>query len=220
MEVVRCFAALLPDNIRVALGRADTGPDAVAPSTWPAREAARLARLRPAVARNRLAASLAAEHTLLRAVIGDQLACGRLVHRDDAAPLIPGRPDVSVSLSRSGNWTGLAIAPKASRIGLDIEESRQIDWRPVCAIIAERSEAARLVAADDAELFLRAWTIKEAVLKADGRGLRAGPKSVQLPDAVFSGDGQLELTAFGHRYTVWIGRHGHVHLALALSASQ
>lgn len=85
-------------------------------------------------------------------------------------PYFPGQCDFNVS--HSGNYVIAAIAPK-SRVGIDIEQMVPVDLADFTAEFT--AEELRSFAASDAPLaaFFRLWTLKEAVLKADGRGLNA-----------------------------------------------
>jgi 4'-phosphopantetheinyl transferase len=86
---------------------------------------------------------------------------------------------------------------------------------------AERDQM--LALADEAparadSAFLELWTVKEAVLKASGKGLGGGAKTVPVPVASL---GQpvpalQEMTAGGARYTVWSERIEDVFLSVAV----
>jgi 4'-phosphopantetheinyl transferase len=84
--------------------------------------------------------------------------------RPHARPTIAGG-DLHVSLSHAGDRSVAALL-EGSAIGVDIEER---DASP------ERLAAIREVAGGGD---LRHWTRVEAVLKADGRGLRVDPRAV------------------------------------------
>jgi 4'-phosphopantetheinyl transferase len=82
-----------------------------------------------------------------------------------------GRPVVSsdgrwVSLSRAGGLVAIAVS-SSGPVGIDIESRATASRHPLDAG-AEPLEPARL------------WTMKEAVLKADGRGLRVDPRDLTI----------------------------------------
>lgn len=90
-------------------------------------------------------------------------------------------PSVHFNLSHSGGVAALAISSTIS-VGVDIEKIR-----PVKKEIARRfftsNEADQIEKAEGLELkklFLKCWTQKEAVLKANGMGLQGGLDSFQV----------------------------------------
>jgi hypothetical protein len=86
-----------------------------------------------------------------------------------------GRPELAAgapgfSLSHCGDHVALAVAP--ARIGVDVEGPRP----PSEALVARMMTAgeAALLKVGDPRLFTVLWTLKEALAKADGRGLSLG----------------------------------------------
>ncbi len=124
------------------------------------------------------------------------------------------RAGLGVSLSHTRGMAAVAIASER-QIGVDVESF----LTPRNAVnVAERyfapKEAALLRAESDplvqAELFFAIWTLKEAVLKADGRGLARGLDSFVVnlsPLAINSGTGE--------NYGVAQWRHGGFFIAAA-----
>jgi len=90
-----------------------------------------------------------------------------------------GRPTVSgaghavgISASASGGYAVVAVGE--GHVGIDIEVEGQRGEPPARVLTeAEASALARVEAAQRWRAFLRIWTAKEAVAKADGRGLLA-----------------------------------------------
>ena len=108
-----------------------------------------------------------------------------------------GGPDLGVSATWAGRWGVVAFAD--CRIGIDAELLRGA-IRPVTSALSP-SEARVLESLSGrarSEGFLRLWTAKEAVAKADGRGL-ALPLP-QLDAAPVIGQGQATVVVDG---TCW-----------------
>lgn len=96
--------------------------------------------------------------------------------RPHGQPIVEGT-DLHVSLSHAGDRT-LAALLEGSAIGVDIE---RLDAS------SERLAAIREVAGGGD---LRHWTRVEAVLKADGRGLRVDPREVVIEEDRATLDGR------------------------------
>jgi phosphopantetheinyl transferase len=94
-------------------------------------------------------------------------------------PWLPGQPQLRFNLSHSG-VDAVLVAGAADRIGVDIETTAD----PARFLrLAQRyfpREAAQLEADGDAWRFVRAWTAKEAYLKALGTGLSKPLNSFEL----------------------------------------
>jgi len=96
------------------------------------------------------------------------------------AALGPGVPAPHISLAHHGP-VGVATAA-AGPIGIDVEVVA--DRGPTFARLALTPDEIRLGAGHDpAEWVTRLWTVKEAVAKATGRGLRGRPKAVTVGEA-------------------------------------
>jgi phosphopantetheinyl transferase len=95
-------------------------------------------------------------------------------------PHLVGHPNVHVNVSRSQSHMAVAIGPRA--IGVDIEVVRPVaERRALGTLHLTPSEHAQVLAADEDrrdELFLLAWTRKEACAKAIGAGLRIPPSAI------------------------------------------
>jgi len=121
--------------------------------------------------------------------LGCDPASVRVARAGAGKPELEGS-ELAVSLTHSGDIVLVALAA-GGEVGVDAELIRPdaAGWRLVDHALT-RSERARLDTApetDRAEYFLRAWTRKEAILKAAGTGLGIDPREVEL-------DG-LEVTA-------------------------
>lgn len=176
-------------------------------------EADRAARLRDMRARTKLLASLASARAMLGVSLGIPAHRVDLARTREGAPFLASRPDRSISISRSQGWTAVALGDTRA-IGLDIEQVRPIDWQPMLSMICSDKERDQMLALATASpehalvAFFALWTVKEAVLKASGKGLGGGAKTVPvpvrslgLPVAV-----QREVITGGARYDVWSQR--------------
>jgi len=94
-------------------------------------------------------------------------------------PWLPGWPQLRFNLSHSGA-DAVLVAGAADRIGVDIEITTDpARFRRLAQRYFPR-EAAQLEADGDAWRFVRAWTAKEAYLKALGTGLSKPLNSFEL----------------------------------------
>jgi len=96
---------------------------------------------------------------------------GAVVRAADGRPSIPGA--ATFSLSHSGSLALIATADQGP-IGADLERLRPMPGAQATTTrrFTEAEQSAILAAPDIDEAFLRTWTIKEAVAKAHGTGLR------------------------------------------------
>ncbi|MEA3013363.1 MAG: 4-phosphopantetheinyl transferase [Sphingomonadales bacterium] len=106
------------------------------------------------------------------------------------------------NLSRSGGIALLAIGPEP--LGIDVERLKAI---PEMERIAEEffsgPEIAWLRAAPEAarsHRFLRLWTRKEALVKADGRGIAEDLRGLDLVPG--DGSGVADVAAWGRRWRI------------------
>ncbi len=93
-----------------------------------------------------------------------EVSCGHCGSAEHGKPRLRERAiRVSISYAGSAVFVALADSDRVSALGLDVEE-------------------AGLEAGAGAVAELERWTAVEAVLKADGRGLRVDPSEVQLDE--------------------------------------
>ncbi|MEL7283029.1 MAG: 4'-phosphopantetheinyl transferase superfamily protein [Pseudomonadota bacterium] len=121
-----------------------------------------------------------------------------ILEQDDAGmPLLNGFAAGEVSFSRSAEWCAIALA-NGRRVGIDLEFERDMNWSSVLDFLSLPDEANQIRSAvkESGELtpFFRAWCTKEAVLKLTGKGLKAGPKTLTLPNAAIEGENAVEFT--------------------------
>ena len=146
-----------------------------------------------------------------------------LARTEEGVPFLVGYPDRAISISRSEGWTAVALSD-AQAIGVDIEQLRPIDWQPMLSMICSDTEREQMMALADASseralaVFFALWSMKEAVLKASGKGLRGGAKTVPAPVATLrqAVPTQLEVVAGGARYAVWSERIADVFVSVAV----
>ena len=132
-----------------------------------------------------------AAHALSRAALGTctghppaAFAFEAGAHGKPAAR-IGGRPaGVAFNLSHTRGLVGVAIADGARALGLDVEP---IDRRAPFGVARRYFTAEevgwldRLPEAARAEGFFRLWTLKEAFIKATGKGLTQDPRELLVP---------------------------------------
>jgi 4'-phosphopantetheinyl transferase len=152
-----------PVVVRVYRARADDGGDAK--------------RIACAAARDVLGQSLAVDPTAVE-------ISRRCFHCDDPAhgkPFVVGAPELSFSVSHSGEFALVALAEGAV-VGIDLEVVRprsQLDRLAARVLDADALAAwTRAPAPQQLERFLRTWTAKEAYLKAVGLGIATNLREV------------------------------------------
>ncbi|MGY1601020.1 4'-phosphopantetheinyl transferase family protein [Geodermatophilus sp. SYSU D00815] len=168
--LVRCVDLALDDD---AVARAE---ETLAPA-----ERARARRGTPAVHRRRVALRAA-----LRAALAEELGMVAADVPLGAGPAGQPRPaavGLHVSCSADGDL-GLVAVGRRRRVGVDVE--RVVAWSAEVLDegwldLDERRALAALPAVDRPVAATRAWTRKEAVLKARGTGLREHPASITTP---------------------------------------
>ena len=128
----------------------------------------------------------------------DQLSFGASEHGKPFA-LLAGEPArVSFNVSHGGRHGLIALAARG-RVGVDVEE--RTEHRSFDLLVDatfgpdERAELAASHGPHRLHLFLRLWTMKEALLKAHGAGLLLDPTAFEIPQAMREGrtGGAVEL---------------------------
>jgi len=140
-------------------------------------------------------ADFTAARGALRVILGGYL---KLVPRQVELAYLPdGKPlladpematQLQFNLSHSGDWMLMALS-RGVPLGVDIERMRPLEgqgWALARLFSAEEREwLAALPEARRDAAFITAWTVKEAVGKADGRGIRAQADTSSLLRAWF-----------------------------------
>ena len=88
--------------------------------------------------------------------------------------------DIDFNISHSGNYVICAISIQ-SKIGIDIEEIKNMDINEIKGIVFNDEDDKRFNNSQTPlALFYDTWTLKEAALKADGKGLMVPLKEIQI----------------------------------------
>ena len=107
------------------------------------------------------------------------------------------------NISHSGNLVACALS-RHTKVGLDIERIKPYRDSHLHAFFDERERRMILEAKDHYQIFYDLWTRKEAVLKADGRGLTLARKKLRFEGnlAVIENDDNWEIhrLAIDERY--------------------
>lgn len=188
----KSLIALQPTQ--TAVWRIDLSPtDLVATTLLSPEERARADRFRHAAARAHFVAGRTALRLLLAKQLGTDPTGIHLGTGPQGKPYLLHSRDLAFNLAHSGGVVLVALT-HSDRLGVDLEE---ITPNPDLAEIAERmfapEEQASLRAEPDAQRrdFFRLWARKEAVLKADGRGLSLGTASFSVLGDTVVADGQI-----------------------------
>lgn len=149
-----------------------------------AHERDRLGRFRRAADRARYLAA----HALTRLVLADAVGAPAAALAFDRTcrcgeqhgkPVLPGGP--GFSMTHAADLVGIAV--HTGPVGLDVEQVREMsDLRAMTAHVCSPAELAHAAPSGPAGFF-RAWTRKEALLKATGDGLSVPMASITLGPA-------------------------------------
>jgi 4'-phosphopantetheinyl transferase len=103
---------------------------------------------------------------------------------EQGRPYLADDPALTFSISHAGTLVAVALALGA-RVGLDVESlDRRLQLDPLAERIFNPADLARFRALPPAgrhAAFFRAWTGKEAILKAQGIGLFGGVQEISVP---------------------------------------
>jgi 4'-phosphopantetheinyl transferase len=174
---------LLPSasGVRVVAAQLDVTPTRLRAlaATLSGGERERACRIEAGATRRRFVAARGLLRELLGALLGEAPGTVRLEYGQHGKPYMRG--PLRFSVAHSGDLVLLAVAC-GREVGVDVELVRRLqDYEGVArAVLAlEEQDALAALAEDDREAaLLRAWTCKEAYLKACGDGLQFPPQSV------------------------------------------
>jgi 4'-phosphopantetheinyl transferase len=165
-------------------------------------EISRAERLRVPEKREAFIAARAALRVVLARYLGLAPRQVELAYLSDGKPQLAD-PEMAAqlqfNLSHSGDWMVLALSAGVP-VGVDVEQVRSVranGWalaQLFCA--AERETLAALPEEQRDAAFIAAWTMKEAVGKADGRGVRVRVDTTGLIQEWFS-DTEAQPLRFG-----------------------
>ncbi len=157
-------------------------------------------RLSTEILRRRFIARRAATRHILGASSGLPPAELQIVRRcwycgarDHGRPEVVGTP-IEFSVSSSGGRAVVAIADTRVGVDIEIDDARGSLAPELPRTVLAPQEWALLESlpdADRARTFLQMWVAKEAVLKADGRGLSVDPRLVDTSAIITGGVGYL-----------------------------
>lgn len=147
-------------------------------------EQQRAARFRFERHRRRFTAARGALRAILGAALGLPPAAVALVYGEHGKPALQGgSAGLSFNLSHSDDW-GLCALAGGRILGVDLEPVRPLDDMEALANrFYSVREAAALRALPEEErppVFFRAWTCKEAYVKATGRGLGFSTRLIEV----------------------------------------
>lgn len=132
--------------------------------------------------RHRFVAAHAGLRLVLAAETGQPPSALRFVTAPQGKPHLE-RPSLSFNLSHSGALALVATC-RGCAVGIDLEMADRLrDLDGLAAMVmtaAEQAGFATLAADRRKAAFLHLWTRKEALLKADGRGLMYDPRKVDV----------------------------------------
>lgn len=193
-------ASLLPGGVLLAVFPHDL--EAGFDVRLPEAALGELARLKTPGLRAERRAALAGRRRALSALIGVEPDSLSLERTREGAPLLLAPEGWSVSFSDIAGFGAVAAARGARALGVDLARPAAIAWQPMLDMICDADSAAAFRACwaaspDALEAFHRLWTIKEAALKASGRGMRAGAKNVPVAADLLAAPGAFRLTALG-----------------------
>jgi 4'-phosphopantetheinyl transferase len=161
-----------------------TGKELVSPACLSTADRARADRFRRSEDRLRFVAGRGLLAALLRQTAPTPPVPLELALTEHGRPFLPSSPDLVFSISHAGDVVAVALA-RGARVGLDVEAlDRRVDLPALAKRILNPADLARFSAVaepDRARAFFRAWTGKEAVLKAKGLGLFGGLEPIAAP---------------------------------------
>jgi 4'-phosphopantetheinyl transferase len=90
--------------------------------------------------------------------------------------------EIDFNISHSGNYVICAIA-EGIRLGVDIEEIKTVDFNDFTSVMTKNEWIKIETSEKPCKEFFKHWTIKESIVKADGRGL-----GINLSDIIIEND--------------------------------
>ena len=180
------------------------GQDAWAHALLNADERERAGRMRAGLPREEFVAARGLLRTVLGAAVGVRAAELRFAVGAQGKPRLESAAGVEFNVSHARGLVLVALS-RFGAVGVDVEPvDRAVEMLELSEAHFHPEEVARLRAASEpAEVFFRCWTRKEAVVKADGRGLQVPlAEFCVLPTGEDSGLVRVEVPGGA---AVWVG---------------
>lgn len=105
-----------------------------------------------------------------------------LARDGNGRPFTPDVPEIDINLSHSGDCIA-AVVGRGLSVGIDVELHRSgIDIAAIGRQVFTPHERAHILAAGSGSVaaFFRQWTLKEALVKALGRGFLDDPRRIEI----------------------------------------
>ena len=180
----------------VQLWLGEVGNDAQPTISLPGDVEERARRLRDKARRARFRAM----QRQLRAVLSGWMECEPsalvLGREGDGKSFLTDHPSCALSWSHSDAWLAVALT-EVDSIGVDVQLHGVQDWKAMLDMVASPDEADGIGASEAA--FYRHWCLKEAVAKADGRGLGKVMRQIVLPSELVRGVSDTGVADLGGR---------------------
>lgn len=119
--------------------------------------------------------------------VGDRML-SKLQYTSHRRPYLPGSIDFNIS--HTGTTVACAIA-RDVKIGLDIEIYSQVDFSDFTRIHSEEQWNRINTSDDPQKAFFETWTVKESVIKADGKGLSIPLDEIMIDHDQANSGGQI-----------------------------
>ncbi|GEM_PF-3206913 len=106
------------------------------------------------------------------------LTVNQIFYSKYGKPLLPG---AFVSISHSGDYTAVTLS-NTKKVGIDVQKQEKVDFRDYESFLTKEQIDDLYKGNEDQKIkyFFNIWTKKEAIMKADGRGMEIAPKDIQL----------------------------------------
>ncbi len=111
-------------------------------------------------------------------VFNKSLELEKIKTSEFSRPYLPGSP-ADFNISHSGDYVVCILSPD-SPVGIDIEQKTDVDFSDFTRTMSQQQWSEINESKDSLNTFFKYWTMKESVIKADGRGL-----SIPLTDIIF-----------------------------------
>ena len=172
----------------------------IASNSLSADERARCERLRAEQDRERFLAAHGLKRRALGSLLGRDASLLRFVSDKNGKPQLDP-PALHFNLSHSGAWVALAVSAEAA-VGIDVERSDRSRLERLRARIEHPDEYLEPGVESEQAGLLARWTLKEAITKGTGRGLRQAFRELRLEahgQGAYSSELDGERWYAGHR---------------------